>query len=104
MSTSASPEQLVRQFGIDGVINFDRGNGGLVRAVVTTPAGEAHMYLHGAHVTHFQPRGQRPVLFVSHASHFEDGKPIRGGVPVCLPWFAAKEDDPTAPMHGFARL
>jgi D-hexose-6-phosphate mutarotase len=41
---------------------------------------------------------------MSEKSTFQDGKPIRGGVPVCYPWFGPKSDDPTAPMHGFARL
>jgi glucose-6-phosphate 1-epimerase len=35
---------------------------------------------------------------------FEAQKPIRGGVPICFPWFAAHATDSTAPMHGFARL
>jgi glucose-6-phosphate 1-epimerase len=103
MSETASVQQLNERFGVDGTVRFEPGNGGLVRAVITTPAAEAQVYLHGAHVTHYQPRGQRPVLFTSAHSAFEAGKPIRGGVPVCLPWFAVKEDDPSAPMHGFAR-
>jgi glucose-6-phosphate 1-epimerase len=43
------------------------------------------------------------VLFVSSRSHWEDGRAIRGGVPVCFPWFGDKADDPNAPAHGFAR-
>jgi D-hexose-6-phosphate mutarotase len=38
------------------------------------------------------------------ASMFAAGKPIRGGVPICFPWFGPKKDDPKAPAHGFARL
>src|SRR5436853_4195035 len=104
MSDGSSVHDLQQQHGIDGMIRFEPGNGGLTRAVITTPAGEAQVYLHGAHVAHYQPRGQRPVFFMSAHSAFEAGKPIRGGVPVCLPWFAVKEDDPSAPMHGFARI
>jgi glucose-6-phosphate 1-epimerase len=85
-------------------IRFDSGNGGLRRAVISTPLAEAHVYLHGAHVTHFQPRGQGPVLFVSRKAIFAAGKPIRGGVPVCFPWFGNKEDDPQAALHGTVRL
>ena len=28
---------------------------------------------------------------------------IRGGIPVCFPWFRNKVDDPKAPSHGFVR-
>jgi D-hexose-6-phosphate mutarotase len=41
---------------------------------------------------------------MSGESRFEAGKPIRGGVPVCFPWFGPKAGSPEAPMHGFARI
>jgi len=80
------------------------GEGGLCRLEIRTPLAEAQVYLHGAHVAHFQPAGHEGVLFMSSRSHFAAGKPIRGGVPVCHPWFGPKSDDPGAPMHGIARL
>ena len=43
------------------------------------------------------------MLFLSSQSRFEDGRAIRGGVPVCFPWFGGKADDPQAPAHGFVR-
>jgi D-hexose-6-phosphate mutarotase len=91
---------------------IEPGSGGLDRLVLEAAEGTAHVYLQGAHVTHFQPRGGRPVLFLSRESRFEGGVPgggglgkaIRGGVPVCFPWFGPKAGDATAPAHGFARL
>jgi len=80
------------------------GRGGLERLTLATPEAEAHVYLHGAHLTHFQPRGEEPVLWLSEHSAFVPGKPIRGGVPICFPWFGPKADDGSAPIHGFARL
>ncbi len=85
-------------------VRIDAGRGGLQRVLVETPLAEAEIYRHGAHVTHFQPRGQKPVLFMSEKSSFEAGKPIRGGVPICFPWFGAREDGRPGPAHGFARL
>ncbi len=82
---------------------FEPGLGGLTKIVVTTPAAAAEVYLHGAHVTHYQPAGQPPVLFLSRQSKFEPGKAIRGGVPICFPWFGPLESHPKAPAHGFAR-
>lgn len=69
-----------------------------------TPDGAARVVVQGAHVTHWQPRGSEPVLFMSPRSVFAPGRAIRGGVPVCFPWFAARADAPTAPAHGFARI
>lgn len=80
---------------------FRVGRGGLPLVRVETAVSTADIYLHGAHVTHFQRHGEKPVLFLSRASVFEAGKPIRGGVPVILPWFGPREG---LPAHGFARL
>ena len=98
-----STDDLQRRLGIPGAVRFEDGPGGLPRLRVTTDAAEAEIYLHGGHVTGYQPRGQRPVLYVSPHSRFDAKAAIRGGVPVIFPWFGAKADDPAAPMHGFAR-
>ena len=63
----------------------------------------AEMHLNGAHITHWQPTGHEPVLFVSPNAIFEPGKPIRGGIPICLPWFGPHPTDPNAPAHGVVR-
>jgi glucose-6-phosphate 1-epimerase len=83
---------------------IESGRGGLQRLHLEGPEGVAEIYLHGANVTHFQPRGERPVLWLSAHGAFEagaPGKPIRGGVPICFPWFGPRPD---APIHGVARL
>jgi len=97
-------ETLQRQFEIPGIVRIEPGNGGLTRLVITSPQAAAEIYLHGAHVTRFEPAGQRPVLWMSRRSWFEPGKPIRGGVPICFPWFGPKPNDPAAPTHGLVRL
>ena len=73
------------------------GRGGLPRLVIRNPLAEAEIYLHGATVTHYQPAGQKPVLFVSGKSAFEPGKAIRGGAPICWPWFGPHPTDPSQP-------
>ena len=87
----------------DGV-RIEKGPGGLDRLVLQATEAEAHVFLHGAHVSHFQPKGEKPVLWMSGESRFEAGKPIRGGVPVCFPWFGPKAGSAEAPLHGFARI
>jgi len=90
-------------FAIPNALEFEDTSGGLVRGVISTPAAEAEIYLHGAHVTRWMPRAQRPVLFVSARSLFAPGKAIRGGVPVIFPWFGNRGDGKPGPAHGFAR-
>jgi len=80
------------------------GRNGLSRVRVNTAEATGEVYLHGAHVTAWQPAGAAPVIWVSRDSLYDAGKPIRGGVPICFPWFAAHATDATAPMHGFGRL
>ncbi|MBM3859996.1 MAG: D-hexose-6-phosphate mutarotase [Verrucomicrobia bacterium] len=74
--------------------------------IIQTSEAEANIYQHGAHIAHFQPSGHKPVLFMSAKSWFEPDKPIRGGVPICFPWFGPGRDPaaPKTPMHGLARL
>jgi glucose-6-phosphate 1-epimerase len=86
-------------------VTLDEGRGGLSRLTVATDLCTAELYLHGAHLCRWQPRGQaQPVLWMSEASRFETGAPIRGGVPICFPWFGPKAGDPSAPAHGVARI
>lgn len=93
----------LHRWEIPGRAVFESGSGGLTRLAITTPLASAHIYLLGAHVAHFQPAGSAPVLFMSSGSFFAQGKPIRGGVPVCWPWFGARAGSPQSPPHGFAR-
>jgi glucose-6-phosphate 1-epimerase len=95
--------QLDRRFEIAGVAELVEGNGGLPTVRITAPEAEGEMYLHGAHVTSWKPKSDGEMLFVSSQSRWENGHAIRGGVPICFPWFGGKADDPKAPAHGFVR-
>jgi len=86
-------------------VSVERGPTGLPRLAVRTPAASADVYFQGAHLAAWHPAGTRqPVLWASRKSLFEPGKPIRGGVPVCFPWFGPNAADSSAPLHGFARV
>ena len=93
--------ELLQKHAIPGRLAIAGGNGGLARIVVTTKTSAAEIYLHGAHLTHFQKNGGPPLIFMSLKSWFAPGKPIRGGVPICLPWFGNRDGEPS---HGFARI
>lgn len=71
--------------------------------VIEHAACTARIALNGAHVMEWTPAGHSPVLYLSPQAVLEPGKPIRGGIPVCWPWFNAHPSDETKPMHGFAR-
>lgn len=93
-------DQLQQRFAIPGAVHFEAGSGGLPCARLTPAAAAGVVYLDGGHLCTYQPTGQPDVLFVSERSHFEPGQPIRGGIPICFPWFAGHGDPP----HGPARL
>jgi glucose-6-phosphate 1-epimerase len=100
---SITIDQLNQKLGATDHVYVEPGTGGLARVHMQSPGAAVKVYLHGAHVAHFQPTGQEPVLWSSGLSRFEDGHAIRGGVPICFPWFAQKSDDPAAPVHGSVR-
>jgi glucose-6-phosphate 1-epimerase len=75
----------------------------LESVVISTPEAEGEIFLQGAHVARWKPRGERPVLFLSSKSAFEPGKAIRGGVPIIFPWFGPRSDGLPGPAHGLAR-
>ncbi len=91
------------RFAIPGVTQIVAGNGGLPKIRVTASAACADIYLHGAQVTSWQPSGADEALFLSRQSRWEEGRAIRGGIPICFPWFRGKADNPQAPAHGFVR-
>jgi glucose-6-phosphate 1-epimerase len=103
MTDLSRTDALNRQFGISGRAQVISGNSGLPKLVVTTRLASAEIYLHGAQVTSWRPVGAEEIIFLSRHSYWEGGRAIRGGIPVCFPWFRAKADDPKAPAHGFVR-
>ena len=100
MVSAIIPDRLKR-FEIPGRVTLLEGNGELTKIEAVTDWSTAEIYLHGAHVTDFQKKGEAPLLFTSQFSRFAPAKPIRGGIPIIFPWFGAREGEP---MHGFARL
>lgn len=104
MDTNQTIGGLTQQFTLPSGVRFESGDGGLIRAAVDDPICKGSVYLHGAHVTAYQPVGHEPVLFMSKQSVFTPGKAIRGGVPVCFPWFGPHATDKSAPSHGPARI
>jgi len=78
--------------------------GGLEIVRVKNKHAQLEMSLHGAQVLSYIPNAQKDLLWMSTASELRQGKAIRGGIPLCFPWFGPHEKDETLPQHGFARL
>lgn len=79
------------------------GPGGLPQLHIATPLLQARVSLQGAQLLSFQPRGQSDWLFLSPRAVFAPGQPVRGGIPVCWPWFGPDPGQLGRPAHGFAR-
>ncbi len=69
-----------------------------------TAADRGSVYHHGAHVVEWTPAGQEPVIWLSQSTRLDARSAIRGGIPVCWPWFGAGRRGVASPLHGFARL
>lgn len=86
----------------DGVTLRTRGE--VESLVLELPGGgSGEVALHGGHVLSWCPPGRGEVLFVSEQARFEPGTAIRGGIPVCFPWFGPGRSGEMAPAHGWAR-
>ncbi|TGD76048.1 D-hexose-6-phosphate mutarotase [Mangrovimicrobium sediminis] len=88
-------------------------HGQLLALRVENQAASALVFLQGAQLAHYQRQGEHPAIWLSPQCTYQRGKPLRGGVPVCWPWFGDLERNPAAirrqwraadaPAHGFAR-
>ena len=97
------PNKLNEEFGIPNHVAFRCGPGEFPVIELTNAAATATVSLYGGQVLTFQPSGHDPVLWQSDLCSYEIGKAIRGGIPVCWPWFGGHPVGKNKPAHGFAR-
>lgn len=96
-------ESLNQQHAINNRIVFRPYHHSIV-AELSSEHSTALVSLYGAQVLSFIPTGHQDLLFVSKESFYHEGKAIRGGIPVCWPWFGSHPSEKDKPSHGFARL
>ena len=82
------------------MVSVETLSNGFAYVYVKTPLLEAKIALQGAHLFSFKYEGKE-FLWLSEESDFEEGKAIRGGIPLCWPSFG--NNNPALPQHGFAR-
>jgi len=98
------PELLQQQFGLGEQLFFRDAGDGFIVLEVNNDICTASIALQGAQVMTWQPKTQvEPVLWMSKAASLQQGKSIRGGIPVCWPWFGAHPREPSFAAHGIAR-
>ncbi len=96
-------QELNQRFALAGQLLFRTGPGGLPLVEIFNDQASASICLMGGHVMSWQPREHAPVLWMSGHSNYQIGKAIRGGIPICWPWFGANAKSPEFPAHGIAR-
>ncbi len=95
--------ELAAQFKLDGLDFVEHAPGYRVIKIENSQAS-AEIALQGAQVMNYKPAGQEaPVIWLSPGASFKPGKSLRGGVPVCWPWFGPHAEDSDKPAHGYAR-
>ena len=97
----SSLERLNEEFGLHGKIKFFEDNN-LIKLRVQSQYSQLECYLHGAHITSFKSNEGEELIWLSSLSNYKQGKAIRGGIPICWPWFG-KPANSSLQQHGFAR-
>lgn len=94
---------LNENFACGDQLVFRLNESGMPVVDVHNAFAQASIALQGAHVLSFVAQGQAPLIWMSEDATFAPGKSLRGGVPICWPWFGPHADDSSKPAHGFAR-
>lgn len=97
------PPVLQNELGKNTDITFTDLASDYPAIVVNNAHAKAVIALHGAHLIEYTPHHEEPVIFTSKAAIFQEGKAIRGGIPICWPWFNAHPNNTDLPAHGYAR-
>ena len=104
--TIPSIKELNKNFSFNNENNhlsFKMGEGDIPLVEIASEQASAIISLQGAHVLSWVPKDNNDVIWLSKDATFALGKSVRGGIPICWPWFGAHDSDTTFPAHGFAR-
>jgi glucose-6-phosphate 1-epimerase len=99
-----NPEELNATHGIAGNLRFVTGKGGFTLIEVDNGKARALISPYAGQVLSFRRAGEpEDLLFVSEHAYYQPGKAIKGGIPVCWPWFGPDPEGKGRPAHGFVR-
>jgi glucose-6-phosphate 1-epimerase len=89
---------------IAGKLQFIEGKGGFPLIEIDNGQAKATISVYAGQVLQFQPAGaSHDVMFLSDKAYYQAGKAIKGGIPVCWPWFGPDPEDKGRASHGFVR-
>ena len=92
------------EYEIENELQFVDIEHGFTYIEINNAKAHATISTYSGQVLSYRPKSQKDdLLFVSEKAYYEDGKAIKGGIPVCWPWFGADPDDLGRPAHGFVR-
>jgi glucose-6-phosphate 1-epimerase len=94
---------LNERFAVTGAVRFGEGNAEMAKLEMRFNEARLELYLQGAHITRYQPIAGVEVLWMSDTASYSPAKALRGGIPLCWPWFGADTENPDRPQHGYAR-
>ncbi|TMO43669.1 D-hexose-6-phosphate mutarotase [Pseudoalteromonas sp. S4389] len=83
-------------------VTIEQSESGLEFIKVASEFCTATIFLQGAQITEFTPTDKKPLLWVSELEDYQEGKGVRGGIPICWPWFGVSQHEGW-PAHGVAR-
>lgn len=96
-------DELNQQFAIEGHLQVIEGEGGFAFIKIHNDKADALISLYGGQVLSYRKAQQPDVFFLSDRAYYQHGKAIKGGVPICWPWFGNDPQNKGRPAHGFAR-
>lgn len=99
----ADETALTARWGRQPGVSFAVMHGGTV-AILECAASRAIVAIQGAQVLSWHKTGDPvDILWLSPAARLGTGKVVRGGIPVCWPWFGPHPSDASKPAHGIVR-
>ncbi|MCC0177524.1 D-hexose-6-phosphate mutarotase [Waterburya agarophytonicola K14] len=97
-------EQLNADYGIVNKVKIVAGKGGFPIIEINNEYANATLSLYGGQILSFQPVNQaEDIMFLSNQAYYQEGKAIKGGTPICWPWFGPDPEDKGRASHGFVR-
>lgn len=96
-------EKIKKVFSVDGQISVVEGDNGIPFVVIKNKSSAAIISLYGGQLLSYKHAGKDDLLFLSKLANYKQGAAIKGGIPVCWPWFGVDPENKGRQSHGFAR-
>jgi glucose-6-phosphate 1-epimerase len=97
-------EQLNAEYAVGDQLKFVEGTGGFPFIKIDNDKASALISVYAGQVLSFQPANDpNNLMFLSETAYYQPGKAIKGGIPICWPWFGPDPDGLGRPAHGFVR-